>query len=164
MKLHLGVIDAPYVPPALTPSGKSSKAKWPNKTTGDVADILEAKYHVMEVFDELHHRDIVADLERSLKAATANLAVKQQLAQSGAKVRITRADIDPYRDAEQQIGKMFRDFITGREMDGLFNGVPTKAALKRKSARFKSGVAPKERPSFVDTGLYEASFRAWIEY
>jgi len=37
MKLHLGVHDHPYV-------GKSGV------TTGDVAEWLEGKYHVMEVF------------------------------------------------------------------------------------------------------------------
>ena len=163
MKLHLGVIDVPYAAPATTINGRPSRAKLPNKTTGDVADILEAKYHVMEVFDEFHRQDIIREMERSLAAATKRLAIKQQLAAAGARARITRNDMDPYLDAEAQIGRMFRDFLTNREMDGLFMGVPTKAAQQGRSQRFKRGRGP-ERPSFVDTGLYEDSFRAWIEY
>ena len=42
--LHLGVIDVPYATEGTT--------------TGDVAEILEAKYDVMGNFDALHHADI----------------------------------------------------------------------------------------------------------
>jgi hypothetical protein len=44
-------------------------------------------------------------------------------------------------------------------------GVPTKAALKGINHRLRHPYRKSNprRPSFVDTGLYVASFRAWME-
>ncbi len=63
LTLHLGVIDIPYSDASYTAAPKGRKigrarrgkitAPPPqsnHKTTGDVAEILEAKYHIMETF------------------------------------------------------------------------------------------------------------------
>jgi hypothetical protein len=50
--LHFDVTDVPYST---------------GQTTGDVAEILEAKYEVMEHFAKSHEDDIASDLENSLE-------------------------------------------------------------------------------------------------
>lgn len=141
MKLHLGVTDIPYA------NGK--------ETTGDVATILEAKYHVMELFvEELGHDVIGKAFEESAKNAVEDLF-------SGAPA----ASLSLTLDATEEIQTAFRIFIDQRELDGVVPGVPTQAALKGVNHRLKrpSVKGNPERPSFKDTGLYQASMRAWTE-
>lgn len=151
MKLHLGVVDIPYGAPQ--PSGKRRRkvAVAATSTTGSVAEILEAKYHIFEHFFELHGAEIADHLTDAVKDALADIM-------NGA-----LAPQNMFQPAEQDIQKAFHTFLTSKEMDGLgYPGIPTQAALQGKSKRFKSGKgAP--RPSFVDTGTYIAAFRAWFE-
>ena len=147
--LHLGVIDQPY--------DNSVGA-----TTGMVAEILEDKYHVMEVFFEARTGDIAAALERSIQGALDALAMDAPV-----------EGIDPFGGASGEIEMAFRQFLDSKEIESLgIPGVPTQAALDGVSQRFKnprykktkSGKKIKRapRPSFIDTGLYEASMKAWF--
>jgi hypothetical protein len=175
--LHLGVVDIPYSeapavpkrsPKLLLRSAKSRKShptpRTPtlsHKSTGDVAEILEDKYHVMEIFFNLHS-DFVADaFAESVAEAIENLA-------AGAPPTISFS-----AQAEQDIEADFRSFLTLREMDGLgYPGIPTNASGGKPGGR-QGGVSHRflhpyarsnpERPSFVDTGQYVASFRAWVD-
>jgi hypothetical protein len=145
MKLNLGVIDVPYV--------DSKDAQ----TTGDVADILEAKYHVMEIFYEQHAADVVMPaLESSVSAVFENVVTGAPPPE------------DIFAPGADVIRKAFDDFITKQEMDALgYPGVPTQAARDRESQRFKrpyNKQPSRPRPSFVDTGEYLDSFRAWVEF
>lgn len=169
--LHLGVVDVGYSDAPIAPArAKSNKAtlrrlnsKNPPqaprtgsnsfKTTGDVAEILEAKYHVMQIFFNLHQDFIVGELEASLEGALQNLSL-------GAPRSISIS-----AEAESAIENQFRQFLALREMDGLgYPGVPTKASLRGVSHRFAHPYARRaSRPSFIDTGLYQASFRAWMD-
>jgi hypothetical protein len=136
--LHLGVIDQPY-----------SEG---TKTTGDVAEILEGKYEVMGHFADKHEQDIATDLETSLEGALENLLLGAPPAQN------------PFAQAESAIDNRFKQFLSLKEMDTLgVPGVPTLAALAGKSKRFKKGYGPKPRPSFLDTGLYQANFKSWVD-
>jgi hypothetical protein len=173
LTLHLGVIDQPYVndvkhtkPPARKPKrgGKSKGSMWrredliggdPISTTGDVAQLLEEKYHVMEHFVQAHEADIAKALGDSMLVATENML-------SGAP-----PSDNPFAAGEAAIGFLFKEtFLQGKEMDRLgFPGIPTKAALAGVNPRLahpfsKSNPA---RPSFVRSGLYQASFVAWVE-
>ena len=155
--LHLGVIDISYGPPPS--AGKRRKGHNSIaaniKTTGDVADILEAKYHIMEVFFEDLGIDLIAkSLEKSVEDAMNDIA-------AGAPpqgIRLTQ-------QAEQEMETAFRIFIDQQELDGVVPGVPTAAALKGVSHRLSHPYAKgnPSRPSFRDTGQYQASFRAWID-
>lgn len=148
--LHLGVVDMPY---AHDPKGTS---------TGDVAEILEVRYHVMEVFFELHRHDIAADLEHSVAGAIEALM-------QGAPPE----NSSPFGRAEAEIEKRFKNFLDSQEIERMgIPGVPTQAALDGVSHRFKNPrymkkgkklVKRQRRPSFIDTGLYEASMKAWFE-
>lgn len=144
--LHIGVIDMPY-----------SEGKGENEgggvTVGDVAEILENKYKVIGTFIETLGNDAI---ERAL-AHSAQAAVKALLRGGSPDIRLTSK-------AEEEIESAFRLFLDQREMDGR-PGVPTAAALKGVNHSFKRPYVKSnpERPSFIDTGLYQASFKAWTD-
>ena len=137
--LHLGVADMPY-----TKGGQ---------TTYEVAQILEDKYHVIEIFFEQKksqiERILTASVESALKAVLKGLPVR-----------------DPFSNANDEIETLFKEFLLTAEIEGLgYPGIPTAAALKGVSHRFKHPYAKANprRPSFIDTGTYENSFKAWVD-
>ena len=150
--LHLGVIEIPYNEPP--PPGKRRKKKVVagTQTTGDVAEILEAHYHIMEVFFETHQDEIAKDLEDGLAGTLESLAM-------GAP-----PSADPFGAAMSKLKERFSHFLESKEMDTLgYPGVPTKASLEGVSHRFKNRRGMPGRPSFVDTGAYENAFQAWVD-
>ena len=170
MILHLGVIDVPYstaVPQSArrvaartkrgggaTKPQKFSASPAGGKTTGDVAEILEAKYHVMESFAFLHEKDIAGALEETISDAFDNVLLGAPIQPGGNALAAATGDIET----------MFHKFISNREMDGVQPGVPTKAAQRGVSHRFKNPNAKRApRPSFRDRGLYDSSFKTWLD-
>jgi hypothetical protein len=139
--LHLGVIDIPY-------------SDGNGETTSDVARILEDEYHIMEVF--------VADVGQDAIAATLEKSAVEALEKI---ILGSPAPISLSNAGEAEIETAFRQFLSQQEMDNVVGGVPTKAALAGVSHRRKRPNAKgnPERPSFIDTGLFSASFRAWVE-
>lgn len=137
MKISLGVIDLPYK------DGKSV-------STGDVAEILEDKYHVMAAFADMHRDEIAQALSHSLMGVLENKLMGAPIPEN------------PYRQAEEDIGVAFRQFLDLEDMAGRFEGVPTEAALKGVNRRLKRRRGAR-RPSFIDTGQYQASFKAEIK-
>ncbi len=146
--LHLGVIDQPYDEGA---------------TTGMVAEILEDKYHIMEVFFESRIDDVAKALEVSIQSAL------DQLEDMNASVE----NIDPFGAATAIIESEFRHFLDSQEIEKFgIPGVPTQAALDGVRTSYKNPTGNKNkrgkrvkhgpRPSFIDTGLYNASMKAWF--
>jgi hypothetical protein len=162
--LHLGVIDIPYVeapaaPKKIAKAGrrprphKKHAAKYGNVTTGDVAGFIENRYHVMEIFWELHQDAIAADFENSISGAIETLLMGGP------------ANLDVMGTATSQLEDRFKQMLSGRELDTLgYPGIPTAAAEAGVSHRHKSGFTKNRtpRPSFIDTGLYQASFKSWV--
>lgn len=168
--LNLGVVEITYgdagksPPPRVTKKGRTHKADAKRMaraeangepdgpaTTVSVAQALEAKYGVMAAFATEYEDEIVTALVHSAEGALEDLF-------AGSPVT------DPFAEAGQEIMEGFRYFLMSGEIETMgIEGVPTKAAQERKSSRFKKGVGPNERPSFVDTSLYENSMRAWTE-
>jgi hypothetical protein len=137
--LNLGVVDVPY-----------SNAK--GVTTGDVAGFLENRYHVMEIFYEINQEKIAASLADSVAGALESVLMGGPADSAAA-----------FAAGTSVIEAAFKDFLSLDVMASLgYPGVPTAAALAGVSPRFKNGKGP-PRPSFISSGLYEASFRAWIE-
>ena len=137
--LHLGVTDIPYST---------------GQTTGDVAEILEGKYEVMGHFARAHETGIAADLEGSLEGELENILLGAPRSS------------DPFAGAADKIEHRFRQFLSLKEMDRLgVPGVPTAASLAGYSKRFKQKQKKSRgpRPSFIDTGLYQRSFKAWVD-
>lgn len=135
MKLHLGVVDQNYTDHTESIS------------TGEVADLLEEKYHVMEIFFDMHKKDIAGYLEDSIAGAIENTL-------GGAKV------VNPFSSATGKIEKKFRDYIDSQE-----HGIQLKKhkAPKAGARKKRQYVKVKEVTSFIDSGLFRGSFKSWIE-
>lgn len=152
VKLHLGVIDVPY-------------AAADGQSTGDVAEILESKYAVMENFDALHHDEFEELVAISISEAIENLV-------AGAPA----GSVKPFAQACSDIELMFKQYLNDEEIaETGQEGVPTQAALdgvrtslkKKKeiknAKKYRSRVRGTRRPSFIDTGMYRDSFKAWVD-
>jgi len=137
LKIKLGVVDQPY--------GYGNL----DATTHDVAEILEARYGLFTHFWEQHESLIRREVGESIAYSLINtikygapLVVNEQLANTM---------------------REFNLFLEREEMAGLdVDGVPTEAALRGKNSRLKKKFGPR-RPSFIDGGLFKASFVAWID-
>lgn len=156
VKLVLGVLDVAY-------SDASDNGA---TTTGDVAQLLEQRYAVMATFYE-SRKDKINDW---LAGSVANAI--ETLVETGSNVM-------PTFEAEQKIEAEFRAFLSANEMSHMVAALsPAElqyfmdstggfmgAANRGVSHRFKQPYSSKNkaRPAFIDTGLYQASFRAWIE-
>lgn len=170
-ELNLGVLDIPYAdadttppPPRITRRGRVHKtdvkraarayqasADEGPSTTATVAQALEDKYHLFQVFYDQHADDIANAAIHSLEGALENVYLGAPLG-------------DPFSEMGDEVAAGFRQWLLQGEIESLgIEGVPTKAALERRSGRFKSGVGPAERPSFISTGTFELSMRAWVD-
>jgi hypothetical protein len=153
--LSLGVIeqqydDRPIAPKAkIKPGKKAKRKKGASVSTGDVAEWLEDKYHVMEIFAQVKSAEIEAAIEASLEKHMLTLLMGGEALGANALV-----------EAQGDIEKEFRYFIDSDGMNGLYKGVPTQAALDGINHRLANPRTGNPRPSFLDTGLYQASFRA----
>lgn len=156
--LHLGVVDIPYARVPVEYKAHRRKAGAAGTaTTGDVAEWLENKYHVMEVFFEARQEAIAGFVEHSLQGALES-------------VLMGGPPGSPFKQAEADIDTEFRHFLSSGEIETFgIPGVPTKAAQMGVNHRKKSGFnrrkggKPTPRPSFIDTGLYEASQKSWFD-
>jgi hypothetical protein len=145
--LHLGVVDQPYVQRG---SGRG-KRKASTVSTGDVAEWLENRYHILENFVQMHEADIAADLEASMSGALENLLLGGPIG-------------DFLGSATSKIEDRMKQFLSLSEMETIgYPGVPTQAALKGINHRKKRPRTGTRRPSFIDTGLYQASLKAWAD-
>lgn len=155
--LTLGVNDVPYAnAPAPKKVAKASKrprkVKSGQQTTGDVATFLENKYGVYQVFVDANQDAINAALRDSVEGAIETYMAGGPMAE------------DPFAAANSTIDALFKAWLSSGAIEQLgIAGVPTQAALERKSLRFKKGVAPNGRPSFILSGLYEGNFQSWTE-
>lgn len=138
--LHLGVTEIPY-------------SHQTGKNTGDIAEILEDKYHVIETFYDLHGAFIQDAVERSTAGALENLLLGGP------------GTLSFSAEAESEIENEFRTWLVARGMDYQVVGVPTKASLAGFSHRFKHpGGQRGSRPSFIDTGMYVTTYHVWTSY
>ena len=160
--LVFGVVDIPYVEGESISdqrkrAGKSRKArrvKFTVQSTGDVAQILEAKYGVMQAFYKRHGDDIAKICEQNMSEALEDLMSTGHIQKS------------LFAGSESQIETLFRQFLSRSEIESMgIQGVPTQAALDGVNHRKKHAYSKKNarRPSFIDTGLYEASFAVEVK-
>jgi hypothetical protein len=108
-------------------------------TTGQVADILEARYGITEFFIEHHAEEFVKDI---LEGHAENLA--RPVSGLGSRT-------DHLNKALKRGEELFREMLDNKELDGYRAGVPTLASQRD------------ARSSFVDTGLYRDAFRIEVE-
>lgn len=144
--LYLGVIDLPYQPS----EGKSKDLP----STGDVAEMLEKEYGVMRSFVDAHIGDIGDDLTESVTGAIEQLLIGGD------------APENPLAEGFSNIEERFRCYLESQEVERQgIPGVPTKAAKAGVNHRLKKPNARENprRPSFIDTGAYENSFKIWSD-
>lgn len=160
MKLTLGVLNVAYS----DATGKKNS----RKTTAEVARFLEDKYHVMETFAMTKQNQIAAVLADSVSNAIENMVKHGR--RDGAAVTF---------EGEQKIEALFRAFLSAGEMQrivnsltqaereyflsstGGFSGAAKRGINHRKKHPYSK--KNKARQAFIDTGLYMASFRAWVQ-
>ena len=142
-QIHFGVVDVAY-PQLRSKKGRFRKGKI--TSTGTIADILEAKYGIMEAFAEIRHVDISKAIAPAMEKYFQSVANGE------------KPNLRLFEQASNRVRVVFKQFLLEKEMDGLVDGVPTKASLTGKGRR--SG-----RPgaSFVDSGLYSDHMRIWAE-
>ncbi len=145
--LHLGVIDIPY---SVRARRRGKKVASGNQTTGDVAGWIEDKYGVVGHFVEAKH-EVIGD------ALANDVAGSLETMMMGGPPKLH------FGTATGIIDQTFRTFLATREVETLgIAGLPTDAALRGISHRFK-GKRGQRRPSLIDTGLYQSSFRSWVD-
>ncbi|PXW62846.1 hypothetical protein DFO55_101702 [Grimontella sp. AG753] len=132
--LHLGVIDIPY--------------EDEDATTGNVAEYLEEKYQIMQTFFDRYSNEIIGFMADDLAAGLENMLAGAPPSR------------DPLSEAMSKVHNLFVAFLDNQEMNGM-PGVPTRRALEGISKRLKNKKG-EPRPSFIDTGTYQAAMRAWV--
>ena len=171
LKIHLGFEDFKYeerhtVQSPLSARTRARLAKKPSpeqqaygagETTKSVADRLEAEYSVVETFyDQPNIQDFIVNL---LEDALYDITEVVMQSDHPPTVPIPIKDID-------KIEERFRRALSGMELEGQTSpgSTPTQTALKGVSHLFTNPYKQRgRRPSFIDTGMYRQSFRAWVE-
>jgi hypothetical protein len=151
MQLNLGVVDAAYT----DADG--------GKTTGEVAGYLEDEYHVMRTFLEIYEDQIGEFLADAMAGEIESLAQGKPVAIFGKDIDTKLGDrLISGMSVNGKIEEKFRDYLDAREWQDL-SRQKVEAADVGVNHRKKTPYAKKNkaRPAFVDTGLYQASFRAW---
>ncbi len=137
MKLNLGVIDVIY-----------DYGDNPGQTTHEVAQDLEQRYRLFTHFFNMHQNEIIEEVGTEILYSIVN-----QIEHS----------IDSNVDMNLEQTKLtFHKFLENQELDGKVYGVPTKASILGVNSRLKKKKGP-PRPSFIDGGLLQTSFQAWVE-
>lgn len=134
--LHLGVVDFPYA------KGGTS--------TGDVATFLEDKFGIMQKFADMNEGFIAKAIENGLAGELEDMMMGKPAG-------------DPFLSAMAETEDKFREYITLEE-----HGIVTKQRLmgtEKVGARFKKQYrkAKGSKTTFVESGNYRKSFKAWID-
>jgi hypothetical protein len=163
IKLHMGFIGTPYTYETKGAPIRSAKIEEARKrkrgfsrtmTADKLAGILERKYEIVQVFNEIYENEITEMIHNGFREVAEHMISNRK---TGTTTIGMKRLMKPYTD---KIQEMFRTFIDNEEMNGLVEGVPTAVSVTGRGGwkwRRKPG------PSFVASGIYRASFRAWVE-
>jgi hypothetical protein len=142
--LNLGVLDVSYS----DPDNKNLS------TTGEVAEFLEETFEVIGTFYELYGQRIADEITSVMANEISAMAKGEPLGGQ------------PIQSAMEKIRTWFMNYLDQGEYEAT-TGIKIGTAQQGVSHRFKDvqNLEGKRgsRPAFVDTGLYQAAFRAWIE-
>lgn len=141
-------------------------------TTYSVGKQLEERYGLFSLFYTAHQQDI-ADL------LAKDAAIGFDMMEKGLPVSVKEV----FAVSGETITDKMHNFLSTQEIERVAEkygeyGIPTKAALEgintrtvngktprkvRKGQKFKKVLTGVRRPSFIDTGIFEASLKGWIE-
>jgi hypothetical protein len=150
--LNLGVVDVAYS------DGDGAT------TTGEVAGYLEKEYHVIRTFLELHEDDIGDFLADAMSGEIESLAQGKPVIAFGSQDVTTQLGdrVIEGQSVNGRIEEAFRDYLDSREWKSV-SGQTVDAAEQGSTLRKKQPNKKRQaRSEFMDTGLYSASFRAWL--
>jgi hypothetical protein len=133
VRLHFGIEEVPYA------EGQEN--------TGDVAEILEAKFGVMQTFADQNQDDIAEMIANGLAGSLESIM-------AGAP-----PEFNVFGQAMSDIESRFVDYIDHEE-----HGIQTKAKESPKGGARKKRQYKKasSKITFVDSGLYRGNFKAWV--
>jgi hypothetical protein len=143
MKLMLGFESISYsvsAPVRRRVKVRPTKDYGQGKTTGDVSKDLEERYKIVDTFYTMEEDYIIDLIEEQAALDLDEVMTMESPSEKG----ISFAETD-------KIEERFRQDLSRRKFDGAIYGVPTKAAQRE------------SRQSFIKTGRYRSSFRAWME-
>jgi hypothetical protein len=155
LKLVFGFKPTPYGGQVLAVGRKpgTHSTYGQGKTSSQVAKELEATYGIVDTFYQMTEDDIIEVIEEGFLEEIEGYALAGRMHRKGISDRFTR-----------QVEQKFRQSLKDRRFDGVINGVPTSASLRGVSHLKIHAFAKRgSRPSFIDTGTYMKSFRAWVE-
>ena len=150
--LHLGVVDVGYT------DGDGTT------TTGEVSGYLEDRYHIMRIFAEQEDDFIRKQLVDAVAGAIESIAQGRPVAGLNTSLG-TKLDTRSLFGASinQRIEERFRDALDSGELHRYLPvSQQSKAAAAGINHRKKDVNSRQARQAFIDTGLYQASFRAWV--
>jgi hypothetical protein len=132
---------------------RSQQVYGAGKSTAQVAQELEARYGIVATFAEME-QDTIANI---LSEYVAEEVVHYV---DGSTPTPTVPD-----QALKRIERKFQLNLSQRKYDGRISGVPTWAARRGYQHQFARPYSKSHgpRPSFVDTGMYQMTFRVWVE-
>jgi hypothetical protein len=126
------------------------------KTTGQVSKELEERYKIVEEFWKFEEDNFVELLEEAFAEDLEDVLQMKKLTKQTKGISVKETDA---------IEARFRQNLSARRYDGVISGVPTLAAQRGVSHMRAQPYSRKNspRPSFIDTGMYSRSFRAWVK-
>lgn len=132
---------------------RSQKIYGQGKTTVQVAEELEDKYHIVATFSEMNSDFFTSLFEDVFVEQFEEIATMRKSSKKGLMSKQT-----------DKIEARFRESLSKQRYDSVIPGVPTLASLRGVSHLRQHPYAKSTpRPSFIDTGMYQRSFRAWVE-
>jgi hypothetical protein len=167
--LHMGFVNTPYSKAAMAAPVRAAKAEFERKkrrsfpktmTAEDIANILETDYSIVDVFNQIYGDEI----EDTVSGVYENVVVKifSEEGKFIQKRKFASEEMVKFMQPKtKEIEKMFKSFLDMEEMNGQGprgEDIPTDAAKTGKGRRSK-----RPGPSFIDTGVYRASFKAWVD-
>jgi hypothetical protein len=159
ISLHMGFINTPYLQENLATPFRAAEKEEKRKrkrgfsrtmTAEKLSKILESKYGIVETFSGVYEEEIKSLMHEGFREVAENIISTRKAGETTVQMKKL---MNPYT---KQIESMFRTFIDNEEMNGMVPGVPTKVSIKGRGRR-------RPGPSFIRTGIYKASFRAWVK-
>jgi hypothetical protein len=159
--IHMGFLNTPYTSKnmrnakaaVLAHEAKRRSSAGPSRNAENIAGILENKYGIVGTFLDVHGEAIDELVTETFENYVVDVLTQVK--------KPTSARMAEFMNSRtNKIEKLFRSFIHNEEMNGMVDGVPTKASKGKKRKR---GISTPKRPSFERSGIYRASFRCWAD-
>lgn len=126
------------------------------KSVGQVALELERKYKIVETFYYIEEDNLIIPMLAEGYRDALEMEMKTQGTTGTFKILRT--------GDSNKLETRFRRNLSGRRYDGIIPNVPTRTAQRGISHLRRNPAASQgSRPSFIDTGLYQRSFKVWEE-